>query len=111
MAYDITDETLLSLALADEDHEDDELRRKHIGSISILVFVGTEQSRYECSERWQSRRTYLIRSDLLPDPCLNMPWQALYSAQNNRAFITTMGVDVPTFHYRRRLCEGWGDMT
>ncbi|KAG2063508.1 hypothetical protein BDR04DRAFT_1137636 [Suillus decipiens] len=99
MAYDITDETLLFLALADEDHEDDELRRRCIGSIGILVFVGMEQSCYECSEQRQSRRTYLIRSDLLPDPHLNTPWQALYSAQNNHAFITTMGVDVPTFHY------------
>ncbi|KAG2085829.1 uncharacterized protein F5147DRAFT_781864 [Suillus discolor] len=95
MACNITDETL---TLADEDDEDDELPRRLITTIGILIFIGAEQSHYECSELWQARRRYLIHSDLLPNPRLNTPWQALYSGQNSHAFITTMGVDVPTFH-------------
>jgi len=64
MTYDITDENLLSLALADEDDdEDDEIWRRHI-AVGVLIFIGAEQSRYERSERRQARRTYLVRSDL-----------------------------------------------
>jgi hypothetical protein len=40
-----------------------------------------------------------MRGDLLPNPRLSTPWQALYSGQNDRAFITTMGLDVFTFHH------------
>jgi hypothetical protein len=96
MAYNIAGETL---ALTDDNDKDDELQRRLITTLSILIFVGAEQSCYECSEHWQTRRRYLIHSDLLPNPCLNTPWQALYSGQNNCAFITTMGIDVPMFHY------------
>ena len=102
MAYNITDENLLSLslALADEDeYKDDEIQRRHITIIGTLIFVGAEQLHYERSECRQARRIYLVRNDLLPNPRLSTPWQALYSGQNNRAFITTMGLDVPTFHH------------
>ena len=64
MAYNVTDENLLSLALADEDdNEDDGIWRQHI-TVSVLIFIGAEQSRYERAERRQARRTYLVRSDL-----------------------------------------------
>jgi hypothetical protein len=95
MAYNITDETL---TLTDNDDEDNELQRRLIVIIGVLIFVRTEQSHYECSEHWQTRRRYLIHSDLLPNPHLNTSWQVLYSGQNNCAFITTMGIDVPTFY-------------
>ncbi|KAI0726542.1 hypothetical protein C8Q72DRAFT_765923, partial [Fomitopsis betulina] len=42
---------------------------------------------------------YLTRTELLPDPCIDTPWQRLWESQNNHTFITTMGVDVATFHY------------
>ncbi|KAJ8582170.1 hypothetical protein M405DRAFT_922049, partial [Rhizopogon salebrosus TDB-379] len=42
-------------------------------------------------------RLYLCRPQLLPNPRVNTPWQALYESQNDRAFITTMGFDVQTF--------------
>ncbi|KAG2072488.1 hypothetical protein BDR04DRAFT_1127649 [Suillus decipiens] len=74
-------------------------RRRLIAILSVLVFVRAEQSCYECSECWQTRRRYLIHSDLLSNPHLNTPWQVLYSGQNDHAFITTMGIDVPTFYY------------
>jgi hypothetical protein len=41
---------------------------------------------------------YLTRADLLPDPCTDTPWQALYHSQSDHGFITTMGFDVVTFH-------------
>jgi len=85
-----TDKNLLSLslALADEDeYEDDEIQRRHITITGTLIFVGAEQLHYERSERQQARRTYLVRNDLLPNPRLSTPWQALYSGhQENPNF-------------------------
>ena len=40
---------------------------------------------------------YLCRPQLLPNPHINTPWQALYHSRNDRAYITTMGFDVETF--------------
>ncbi|KAG2064095.1 hypothetical protein BDR04DRAFT_1130902 [Suillus decipiens] len=84
MAYNIAGETL---TLTDDEDEDNELQRRLTAILSVLVFVGAEQSCYECSECWQTRR-YLIHSDLLPNPHLNTPWQVLYSGQNDHMFIT-----------------------
>lgn len=41
---------------------------------------------------------YLCRPQLLPHPRFDTPWQALYHSRSDRAFITTMGLDVETFH-------------
>jgi hypothetical protein len=43
-------------------------------------------------------RTYLTRGDLPGDPLAESAWAYLWGAQNNQAFITTMGVDVNTFN-------------
>lgn len=42
-------------------------------------------------------RLYLRRAELMPNPNDESPWQRLRASQNDRAFITTMGIDVPTF--------------
>ncbi|PLW28438.1 hypothetical protein PCASD_19136 [Puccinia coronata f. sp. avenae] len=42
-------------------------------------------------------RTYLTRGDLPGDPLVDSAWAYLWSSQSDRAFITTMGVDVNTF--------------
>lgn len=39
-------------------------------------------------------RTYLVRADLMVSPRVDSGWQALYRNQNDRAFITTMGVNI-----------------
>ncbi|KAG1723313.1 hypothetical protein EDD22DRAFT_934455, partial [Suillus occidentalis] len=67
-----------------------------LGVFGALMFVGADHSRHQRSERRHARRTYLVRGDLLPNPCVSTPWQALYSAQKDHAFITTMGVDTLT---------------
>jgi len=42
MAYNVTDGNLLSLALADEDdNEDDEIWKQHI-TVSVPIFIGAE---------------------------------------------------------------------
>ncbi|KAJ3963269.1 hypothetical protein EV361DRAFT_813509, partial [Lentinula raphanica] len=48
-------------------------------------------------------RLYLTRPQLMPQPRLDSPWIRLWEGQNNRAFITTMGLDVATF---RLILEG-----
>ncbi|KAG0702432.1 hypothetical protein DFH29DRAFT_758555, partial [Suillus ampliporus] len=47
----------------------------------------------------QPRRLYLCRAQLLPNPRMSTPWQALFASQSDLAFITTMGFDVETFAF------------
>jgi hypothetical protein len=51
-------------------------------------------------------------NNLLPNPCANMPFQAVHNAGNDRAYITTMGVDVPTFEYLlAKFAHKWNTST
>ena len=49
------------------------------------------------AEGCRRHRLYLCRPELLLNPRIDTPWQALYESNSNRAFITTMGVDIVTF--------------
>ena len=87
---------LLQLMLAEQEAEaafEDELLAS-----AGLVCYGLEEAHQLRVSRRSLRRLYLTRTDLLPNPRTNTPWQALYHSQNDRAFITTMGFDVATFH-------------
>ncbi|KAH7919021.1 hypothetical protein BV22DRAFT_1108214 [Leucogyrophana mollusca] len=68
------------LQLNDEYSNDKELQHHHIAALGVLVFVSTKESRLLCTERLRDHRTYL------------------YEGGNDRAFITTMGLDVESFH-------------
>ncbi|EHS62780.1 uncharacterized protein PGTG_22680 [Puccinia graminis f. sp. tritici CRL 75-36-700-3] len=46
----------------------------------------------------QQLRTYLTRGDLPGNPMADSAWAYMFSGQKNRAFITTMCVDVATFN-------------
>lgn len=74
----------------DEEDED-------ILAVTALVAYGLEEAREYRREQRLRRRLYLIRGDLLPNPRVDTPWQRLYSQQNERGFITTMGFDPITF--------------
>jgi hypothetical protein len=67
--------------------------------IAAAVLVGTELTQQEHIDRWQPRRQYLCCAQLLPNPQMSTPWQALFASQNDRAFIMTMGFDVETFAF------------
>src|SRR6267154_6611325 len=74
--------------------------------VAAAVLVGTELTRQEHIDRRQPQRLYLCRAQLLPNPQMSTPWQALFASQNDRAFITTMGFDVETcLHTHIWLCE------
>ncbi|KAG2084691.1 WD40-repeat-containing domain protein [Suillus discolor] len=66
-------------------------------AIAATILVGVELARQDRIENRQPRRLYLCRPQLLPNPRKDTPWQVLFATQNNRAFITTMGLDVKTF--------------
>ncbi|EIW51377.1 uncharacterized protein TRAVEDRAFT_137504 [Trametes versicolor FP-101664 SS1] len=61
--------------------------------------LGSEEARLERAEKRQPSRRYLRRPQLLPNPRCDTPWQVLYDSQDDRAFITTMGIDCGTFEY------------
>jgi hypothetical protein len=65
----------------------------------FAIGYGLQHRRLEKNARRKLRRRYLTRADLLPDPRVNTPFQAVRNARNDRAYITTMGVDVATFEY------------
>jgi hypothetical protein len=50
-------------------------------------------------ERRRATRQYLTRSELLPNPRCDTPWQQLYKSESDCAYITTMGFDVATFQF------------
>ena len=87
---------LLQLMLVGE-QQPDEFEDELLACVGLVCY-GLEEARHNSVLRRSSQRLYLTRPDLLPDPRNDTPWQALYHGQNDRAFITTMGFDVATFH-------------
>jgi hypothetical protein len=90
-----------------EAEDDDEIALAAAAFFTVVV-LGIENSRLERADRRRSYRCYLCRPELIPNPCYNTSWQALYASRQDRAFITTMGVDVHTFHFL--LAAGFEDL-
>jgi hypothetical protein len=88
---------LLQLMLAEQQGDEFEDELELLACIGLVCY-GLEEARHHSILRRSSQRLYLTRSDLLPDPRTDTPWQALYHKKSDRAFITTMGFDVATFH-------------
>ena len=64
--------------------------------IAVLIVGSNEDHAWAVANR-RPRRQYLGRTSLLPNPRIGTPWTHLYESRNDRAFITTMGVDSSTF--------------
>ena len=61
---------------------------------------------------YRSVRTYLTRADLPFNPMTDSAWARLWGARNDRAFITTMGVDLQTFDdLLGRFADRWNFRT
>jgi hypothetical protein len=89
-------------ALADDDDDggsdsDDEYDKELEDAICILLFAVLAGKEVKAAARRATRR-YLTREDLLSQGQIT-PWTALYSNRNDRSFITTLGIDVPTFDF------------
>lgn len=75
--------------------------------IAVLI-VGSNEDHAWAVENRHPRRQYLGRAALLPNPRTGTPWTRLYANYEDRAFITTMGVDTSTF--RAILAAGFGHL-
>lgn len=80
----------------EEDAEEDEEEIMRAAA-AALICAGAEESRLARIRNRLPSRLYLCRPQLLPNPRINTPWQALYRSRSDRAYITTMGFDVDTF--------------
>ncbi|KAF7368888.1 hypothetical protein MVEN_00214600 [Mycena venus] len=83
---------------AEMEEDEEEAEWELAATTAAMILTGAEQARVLRAERRQQSRLYLCRPQLLPNPRYDTPWQVLYGSRHDRAFITTMGFDVPTFH-------------
>jgi hypothetical protein len=90
-----------------EAESDRETREKLLLVAAVLV-IGSNEDHAWAVENRRPRRQYLGRTALLPNPRVGTPWTCLYSNYEDRAFITTMGIDTSTF--RAILAAGFGHL-
>jgi hypothetical protein len=76
--------------------------------LAAVLIVGSNEDHAWSIENRRPRRQYLGRTSLLPNPRIGTPWIRLYDRHEDRAFITTMGVDTSTFH--ALLAAGFGHL-
>ncbi len=86
----------LLLHLQNENELEDEDNRLACGVVGMMV-AGAEETRRLRAERRQATRQYLVRAELLPNPRAGTAWSILFESKSDRAFITTMGLDIRTF--------------
>ncbi|KIK56599.1 hypothetical protein GYMLUDRAFT_247641 [Collybiopsis luxurians FD-317 M1] len=95
------------LCLTFQQQTEQEEEEQQLLDLIILAAVafGILNNEDECIRRMNPSRLYLTRPQLMPHPRLESPWICLWQGQDDRAFITTMGLDVATFHF---ILEGHG---
>ncbi len=93
----------------EEDEEEEDLDIALVAASAMIL--GAEEARLTRIERRKPSRRYLRRPQLLPNPRTNTPWQVLFTSRDDRAFITTMGIDCATFDYilTSGFAEGWNN--
>jgi len=70
-----------------------------LAAVATYLLAGISARQQERADRRRLRRLFLLRPHLMPNPRIDTPWQRLYASRSKQAFITTMGVDVDTFHF------------
>ena len=86
--------------------DDDEMLQLQAALVGVLI-LGAKEARLMKIRVRHPSRLYLCRPQLLPSPRFMTPWTQLYESYNDRAYITTMGFDVTTFH--QLLDSGFAD--
>ncbi|KAF5348195.1 hypothetical protein D9758_014669 [Tetrapyrgos nigripes] len=96
---DDLDDALLLLQLSEDNtrYREEESTQHVLILATAYIYYGALESQRIRSERRLERRLYLTRPYLLPNPRSQTPWQVLYEGRNDRAFITTMGLNVAVF--------------
>ena len=97
---------LLSHNWLEAEHDDETWDRMRL-AVAVLI-IGSNEDHAWAIENRRPRRQYLGRPNLLPNPRFGTPWRRLYERHEDRAFITTMGVDTATFH--AILKAGFGNL-
>src|SRR6267154_3473405 len=95
-------ETLMQYAFVD----DDKMLQLQAALVGVLI-LGAEEARLMKICVRHPSHLYLCPPQLLPSPHFMTPWTQLYESYNDRAYITTMGFDVTTFH--QLLDSGFAD--
>ena len=88
--------------------ESDQETLENIQLAAATLIIGSNEDHAWAVENRRRRRQYLGRTALLPNPRIGTPWTRLYANYEDRAFITTMGVDTSTFH--SILAAGFGHL-
>lgn len=76
---------------------DDDVEEAIPITLLVTIFACGYQSRLLRAEGRRKHRLYLCRPELISNPRVGTPWQALHQSRSDRAFITTMGLDTATF--------------
>jgi hypothetical protein len=79
------------------DNIDDDDKFQQALACGTIVSHGLLEAYHVQSERRRNNRHYLTHPDLLA-PRGETSWQRLYETHSDRAYITTMGVDIAMFH-------------
>ncbi|KAJ7231709.1 hypothetical protein B0H12DRAFT_1077061 [Mycena haematopus] len=93
-------DAFINLQQLEEIEEDmiDEEQTRLAGSATAIIALGVIEAHRLRTQRRRPSRLYLCRPQLLRNPRGATAWQVLYRTRNDRAYITTMGFDVHTFH-------------
>jgi hypothetical protein len=79
-----------------EEQRNNSLARLRFLALTLLI-AGSNEDHAWVAENRRPRRHYLRRINLLPNPRVGTPWTYLYESGDDRAYLTTMGVNVATF--------------
>jgi len=85
---------LLLTAGNDDTEEDNELL---ILILAATVIHASNSDHRQSIQLRRTRRGYLNRSELLPNPLGDTPWTVLYRSHSDPAYLAAMGVDVAAF--------------
>lgn len=79
------------------DEEDDYDLEEHNMRAGLVASILMGIQNHRQTRNSLRQRLYLCRAELMPNPRFDTPWHQLRQSRNDRAYITTMGVDVATF--------------
>lgn len=92
-------EAEMSMLEEEEEESEDEAEEdfQWTAALAAVLLAGAQLDRVTRLDHRRAHQTYLTRPELMQAPRLSSPWQSLYLSRIDRAFITTMGLDVATF--------------
>ncbi|KZV59014.1 hypothetical protein PENSPDRAFT_695526 [Peniophora sp. CONT] len=82
-----------------QDDDKEESRRREAITLALLVALLAADANDEAKRQQRAMNKFVLhRADLLSNPRGETTWTRMYDNRSDSAFITTMGVNVKTFH-------------